>query len=554
MKTIRYIHSLMATVLICFSSQFTIAQTIPSPVIDSVLTVDHDFFFNGEIIVPYSTGHVSVTNNANIQIHSTIDVDLLPGFTASVDSGCGEFVAGIRGCPYVEASKVISNVSCYGQNDGSVDISIGNTTNQYKYLWSVGGDTKHIKKNLSAGTYLITIVDSTACNILDSVTISQPDSIISYISTSLATCGDSTGTASVHITGGKNPFTYYWYPYGGSDSIVSNLISGNYELIIRDSNFCSQKYYFEIGDSNGAEIHVDSIRNATCSSFPDGAIFTHYSGGTPPLNCIWQGSNDTGSVILNLSSGTYKLLVQDSLGCKNYKSVQVSEPDPIVISFFNNSTICNQNTGSAYAIVSGGVTPYSYLWTSGSTDSVANQLGNGIQRILVTDHNGCTSTDSTSIESGGGPQIVINNIKNVTCFDGSDGKASVEVLSGNAPFTYLWLPDSTTTDTIDNIKAGNHMVIVKDVNGCETSSIVNIIDPPKIKITILYDPPSNDSTSDGNLYSTVSGGEQDYTYQWSLNNLNTADINQISSGPYSLFITDAKGCQAIERVQVRANI
>ena len=151
-------------------------------------------------------------------------------------------------------------------------------TNQYKYFMVIGGDTKHIKK-----IFQLEILFNYNCWILrhviflDSVTILQPRSIISYISTSLATCGDSTGTASVHITGGKNPFTYYWYPM--VDQILLCLlilISGNYGINYPGLKLCSQKYYFEIGDSNGAEIHVDSIRKCNLLKFPDGAIFTHY--------------------------------------------------------------------------------------------------------------------------------------------------------------------------------------------------------------------------------------------------------------------------------------
>lgn len=96
--------------------------------------------------------------------------------------------------------------------------------------------------------------------------------------------------------------------------------------------------------------------------------------------------------------------------------------------------------------------------------------------------------DSVEILENGGPAIEVFNLANLTCFEGNDGKAKVEVTSGNGPYQYLWLLDSTNTDTISNLIAGIHKVRVTDNNGCSTMGQVNIYDPPRIYITLLYDP------------------------------------------------------------------
>ncbi|MBL0267104.1 MAG: hypothetical protein IPP99_00050 [Chitinophagaceae bacterium] len=103
-KIIRF---LVAFILLgfCLHNNQVFAQLPSAPIIDTPLTTSKTYFYNGEIIVPYSSGHVSVTNNSSVNILSTTEVNLLPGFTASTDSGCTQFVAGIQECPTIVYSK-----------------------------------------------------------------------------------------------------------------------------------------------------------------------------------------------------------------------------------------------------------------------------------------------------------------------------------------------------------------------------------------------------------------------------------------------------------------
>ncbi|MBL0140298.1 MAG: hypothetical protein IPP86_17510 [Bacteroidetes bacterium] len=548
-KIIRF---LVAFILLgfCLHNNQVFAQLPSAPIIDTPLTTSKTYFYNGEIIVPYSSGHVSVTNNSSVNILSTTEVNLLPGFTASTDSGCTQFVAGIQECPTIVYSKKISNISCFGAADGSISIESNIDLTNYKFVWSIPGDNKPLRNNLNKGTYLFTMVDPSGCINYDSCAVIEPDSIFANFSSISTSCGDSNGVATIHLQGGEPPYFYNWFPYGGNDSVATELTSGIYEILVKDSNHCVQKYFLTLPDSSGPEINVDSIKYLMCTNTNTGAIFTHVISGNGPFQYEWINSIDTTPSLINIPSGMYTIMVKDSNQCKMFKSITIPEPSQMSSTMISNNTTCGQTTGNAICVVSGGVPPYHFEWSSGSIDSFIVQLNSGKYSVIISDANGCMIKDSVEILENGGPAIEVFNLANLTCFEGNDGKAKVEVTSGNGPYQYLWLLDSTNTDTISNLIAGIHKVRVTDNNGCSTMGQVNIYDPPRIYITLLYDPPTTDSSTDGNVYSQVEGGTPEYTYQWSNSNTQGPDLYNVPIGTYTLTVTDANGCQTSQGLRI----
>ena len=129
------------------------------------------------------------------------------------------------------------------------------------------------------------------------------------------------------------------------------------------------------------------------------------------------------------------------------------------------------------------------------------------------------------------------------CFGGNDGTATVNPVGGTPGYTYLW-SDGQTTQTANNLTAGNYTCTVTDANGCSfITSSVNIIEP-NIALTATTPTSTNVNCfggNDGTAIVTPNGGTPGYTYLWS-DGQTTAQATGLSPGSYNCQITDANGC------------
>ena len=124
----------------------------------------------------------------------------------------------------------------------------------------------------------------------------------------------------------------------------------------------------------------------------------------------------------------------------------------------------------------------------------------------------------------------------------------------NVKSTHLWSNGETTED-LNNISAGTYSVTVTDSNGCQVSSIVEIIESDEIDITYLNADYSGygvscNGASDGSIDVTVTGGTGNYTYSWN-NGETTEDLSDLSAGTYTLTVTDDNGCQKIPLLKLQ---
>ncbi|MBN4066018.1 SBBP repeat-containing protein [Candidatus Amoebophilus asiaticus] len=126
--------------------------------------------------------------------------------------------------------------SCNGGNDGSVSVSASGGATPYLYSWSTGATTSSIA-NLAAGTYFITVIDANNCYAIDSINISEPDSLRLFTLSTDAAAGQNDGTASVSVSGGISPYSYLWNN-GKTTQTITGLAPGNYSVTVTDANAC----------------------------------------------------------------------------------------------------------------------------------------------------------------------------------------------------------------------------------------------------------------------------------------------------------------------------
>ena len=377
--------------------------------------------------------------------------------------------------PFLSANITELNLSCYGSNDGSIEIQAAGGTAPYDlYIGSQNTSNfsgQYLENNLSPGNYTVSAFDANDCPFEINVELLQPAQIdISFDEVTSPDCLDAdNGSISVMVnSGGVGTLTYDWFynslpdPSNTSSSIF-NLSGGNYSVIVSDDANCSSPMI----DTNIVEptqefiLEIDSLLSTSslsCNGDNNGEIFVNLSGGTPfPGNYYWLFVNDPSfsqqivvDSITGLSAGVYELTAQDSAGCVKSITFEISEPDPItVINQITPSSCNNLNDGEAMIIISGGTSEYSLTSTSSplnfiqlSSDTfLVDGLTEGTYFYDIIDENGCQKLNNSFYIPHPSP-LEITDISSITesCL-GWDGSSSVSVTGGTGPYTYLWSYD-----------------------------------------------------------------------------------------------------------------
>ncbi|RMG95892.1 MAG: hypothetical protein D6706_11235, partial [Chloroflexi bacterium] len=399
---------------------------------------------------------------------------------------------------------------------------------------------------LFAGTYYLTISDSSGCSVYDTIIISEPAPLVIQKSKTDTRCnGDSTGSAMVTVTGGTPPYIYFW-SNGQNTNAILNIPAGAYSITVTDSVGCQATDTVNVLEPPPLTVSF-MVNDARCAGSQDGQITAIPAGGTPSYEVTWS-NGQSGLTDTALSPGTYTALIRDDNGCTLTDSATVAEPLPLTDTLVKTNVSCyGGSDGTAKISVAGGTAPYTYQWnTSAVTDSIYN-LPAGLYTVTVTDSNGCTLMDSVVIEQPDSFVISITTI-NVSCPGGSDGEAIASVNGDTTQFSFVWntIPPQNTARA-RNLYAGTYQVMVTvDSTGCTQSASTVISEPPAIDLLITGTDVSCAGGNDGMLNVSVnSGGLPPFSYLWS-DGQNTAMATGLMAGSYTVTVTDANGCTATD--------
>lgn len=135
-------------------------------------------------------------------------------------------------------AAVVNNISCNGQTNGSIDLTVTGGTSPYLYTWSTGSGNQDIT-GLSVGLYIVTIQDAAGCFSMRNYNITQPNALTATASSTGATCGNNNGTATATPVGGNTSFTYSWTGTGQTTQTVTGLALGGYTVTVTDDKGCT---------------------------------------------------------------------------------------------------------------------------------------------------------------------------------------------------------------------------------------------------------------------------------------------------------------------------
>lgn len=479
--------------------------------------------------------------------------DLCPGAYTST-------ITDVNGCTLISnynlpsliaitANTVATNNGCFGDCNGTALVTnVAGGTPNYSYSWTDPlGQSTNQAVGLCNGSYSVTITDANGCFNEIPVTIISPSQLTFTPNITQPSCGQCDGAATVTPTGGIPTYSIVW-SNNQSGTNVSNLCAGVYGVSITDGNGCLTNTNVIINSSSTITGETITKSDVTCSGVCDGSVTITAIGGTGAITYNWV-HGPIGQTLTNLCPGTYFCNMMDANGCVRTASVTIDATTTLSVTSQVTQSQCTSNTGSVTTTVTGGTGIYTYAWlpaSVGSTTNTATNLAPGIYTLTVTDANGCSQQQVYAINSINGP-VLTYTTQNISCAAVCDGEIDITITGGTPGYTTLWSTGASATTSVNNLCAGSYSVEVTDLAGCKAVQNFSLTTTSPIVFSLpdLNNPLCNNNCN-GAITSLPSGGTLPYTYTWTTSSSTTYSAGALCSGNYSITVTDANGCTAIE--------
>ena len=329
--------------------------------------------------------------------------------------------------------------------------------------------------------------------------------------------------------------------YGGgtntSDAFLTSLCTNFCEAKVLGLNYIASTTTV----CPNAPIAFTPIINNACdtSGYRFQWIFT---GGT-------SASSSIASPTVTFSGiGTHDVKLVLTTVCKKDSITKVitvnncSISTPTVTAIGNS--ICFGSCAIVTSSVTGGTSPYSYLWSNGATTQNINPCPSATTAYTVTviDFGGVLVTATTLVTVN--PAITITvTITSPGC-SAANGDATVIASGGTPSYEYSW-SNGQTGATATSLSGGIYTVTVTDAIGCANATVVLVNTLPTLSVTISSSSVTCAGGSNGSASATVSGGNPNYSYAWSSSTQSTAVVTGLSAGNYNITVTDANGCISV---------
>ena len=452
-------------------------------------------------------------------------------------------------------------VSCFGGSDGSVLVTATDPDPPISYELNGVVQDNGSFSGLPPGDYSVFLTNGNFCVTEVFVMIPEPDTLTAQVTSTPTGCFDSSdGTATAIPTGGVPPYTYLWDAAAGNQTIAtaSGLATGSYTVTVTDSVGCVATASVMVEAPDDILISLTPTP-VNCFGGADGSITAIATGGTGALTYSWSVPGAPASPILpNLAAGTYIVTVTDAANCTRTASAVVTQPaQPLLVQLTTTPTTClGGSDGTASASVTGGTGSYTYQWSNGSSTPSLTGLQGGPVSVTITDANDCT-TAATAVVSEPQPITATFATEAPSCFDGSDGSATVTTASGGqgstfADYAFTWstTPTQTAATAVDLTGGLTYTVTVTDPGGCTESFDILIPQPDTIVVTtVLMTPVDCHSNATGSVTVAASGTASPYSYAWdaATGSQSEATATGLLAGTYDVTVTDANGCTTVSQ-------
>ena len=458
--------------------------------------------------------------------------------------------------------------TCFGYNDGALDITAtGAQGSDYYYL----GEDDITPSNfggfdyLLPGDYYALVEDAAGCR--DSLWVTIPateEVLLTAILTQAISCNDLTD-AIITISdamGGDGNLLFHIQDStetSTTETSFSGLGEGIYTIIATDGNGCmGSSIATSVNNPSAISVFIGANSPASCADIADGVITVSAFGGWAPGSITYSVNGDSGlSSPLYVPGGTFTVIGTDINGCTGSSDEVVVGPDAININASATAVACTNDSNGvvSWAPVGGFGLLTVIIESDTMTGTSYEDLNVGTYTILVSDGNDCTASVDVEVLNAV-PVVATATSTSVTCSGLSDGVVTVAAEGGTGAFQFSDNGNTfAATNEFDDLSADDYTFYAQDQNGCISEADVMVMSPDPIVIGGF--PSEGEDTGNAVIDISVTGGTPGYSYEWTgpgVNGTTTADLDGLSSGTYTVEVTDDAGCSEVATFNVITGI
>jgi gliding motility-associated-like protein len=424
----------------------------------------------------------------------------------------------------------------------------------YNYLWNDLANTEtSTVSNLIANTYTVIVTDANDCQASIDVTISEPEGVeINFVEVIPVVCySQNNGSITIDPQGGSSPYTVHWNnPAGSNGYTIANLTAGYYTVTVTDLHNCQLVDSVEVIQPDS--IYIQATINPVICAQQLGSVGITTFGGTAPYSFLWS-SEETVPALFNKPAGIYFVTITDAHDCQLLTNIEIGTQGHIetTITQTNDNLCFKDEIASLLASSANGMSPITFIWSTGSTEQEIFNLGANEYFVTINDSWGCNGRDSIIVTE---PPVIDLNIftDNIKCKGDLTGSASITISGGTEPYSPLWQNGDITFFT-NSLAAGQIWVTITDYNNCRDSIAAVITEPDSnVKINLNITNITCFRAQDGLINSFATGGTPPYFYYWNINGqtINDATIRELDFGTYNLTVVDNNNCLADTTVKL----
>lgn len=531
----------VSNVTICSGTSATLTATAPGPVYEwydaatggTLLTTGVSY--TTPVLTSSTTYYVQAVNGTCIGPRTAVTVTVQPSISVTTSANTS----------ICEGSSTTLNV-------------ISPTGAGYTYSWDAPSSTGFSSvQNPSVSptattTYTVTVADAFGCSGTGNVTITvSPAMTLTLTPTDVTCSGLCNGAVASTFTGGIAPYNYAW-SNGNTTPNLGSVCANTYTLVVTDAIGCTISQTATVNAPAGLSA-TNGQTNVTCNGLCNGTAFVTPVGGTMPYTYLWN-NGQTSATAVSLCAGVNSCTITDANGCTATSTVTITQPAVLAIAPVAGATVCEGQSATLSATVSGGTAPVTISWASPAgtgANYTATPTTTTTYTVNATDANGCTAAAQTATIIVR-PALSVIASNNVSICVGASTTLTASASGGNASYTYTWMPGSLTGTSVTVSPASTTTYTVTVTDGCSltpaTATVtVTILPKPTVNFTSNINSGCTPLCVNFTDNSSTTGGTIT-TWSWSFGNGGASTQNPTNcfdnQGQYnvSLTVTDNNGC------------
>ncbi len=485
-----------------------------------------------------------------------------------------------------------------GATNGSIAVSVsrgagaGDSFSYYlnKNLESATADSSYTFSNLSAGKYLVEVVNSTGCTLADSVAVPNPtgapsDALVRTLATTRCNLSDG----AVVVKKGQDgvlPLTVELYSGAtladtksiaqvADSALFASLASGTYSVVVRGANSCDASFQnITVSKPANPLVQITRLSNPVCPG-DSGSIRLDTISGLLPFTYEWKNAADqTVSISYSaVDTGSYTLLVTDANACSSTASVRIDAPanaTPPMPAITANSSYCS---GDTLKLKTAAVSGATYRWSgpNGFTSALQNPViansttaASGSYSLSITVNTCPSASVVKNITVNARPTLALSSTSR-TCAPNS-GSITVNA-TGGTPFVNamysLQLNSGANVKqangyAFSNLNAGSYTVLLTDSTGCSDTKSATVSSDTIRPATTANITPASAGQNNGSIELQVTAGTAPFSVSIGSDTRSNVALNapvtfaDLSAGSYSAQVTGSNGCNSTSDMLVGA--